>query len=203
VSDASALSAFEKCGVLVRGSHLVYTSGRHGSEYVNKDALYPDPEVISGLCLSIAKHFEKHQIERVLAPALGGIILTQWTSYHLKKLTGQKVLAVFAEKAETPNGFTVKRGYEKLLSGRRTLIVEDILTTGGSVKKVIELAKSLGAQVVGTAALCNRGGITANEIGSPVLFSLTEFSLESFAPEECPLCRAGVPMNTSLGKGGK
>jgi orotate phosphoribosyltransferase len=201
VSDARALALFEQCGVLVRGSHLVYTSGRHGSEYVNKDALYPDPTVISELCQRIATHFASHQIERVLAPALGGIILTQWTAHHLQLLTQKKVLAVFAEKAENAFGFTLKRGYEKLIAGKRTLIVEDILTTGGSVKKVVQLAKSLGAEVVATAALCNRGGIQAADIDSPELFALTEFSLTSYAAEECPLCRQGVPINTLLGKG--
>lgn len=199
---SDALSVFESCGVILRNSHLVYTSGRHGSEYVNKDALYPQPEVISGLCKRIAERFAADNIEVVLAPALGGIILTQWIAHHLQALTGKTVLAIFAEKSDTPEGFVIKRGYEKLIVGKRTLIAEDILTTGGSVKKVVALAGKLGAKVVGVAALCNRGGIQPSEIGAPVLFSLVEISLNSWTAEECPLCKQGVPIHQSLGKGG-
>jgi orotate phosphoribosyltransferase len=198
-----ALEVFERCGVILRNSHLVYTSGRHGSEYVNKDALYPQPEIISGLCKRIAERFAADQIEVVLAPALGGIILTQWIAHHLQALTGKTVLALFAEKAETPDGFVLKRGYEKLITGKRTLIAEDILTTGGSVKKVVSLADKLGAQVVAVAALCNRGGIQPAEIGAPVLFSLVEISLNSWSAQDCPLCKQGVPIHQSLGKGAK
>lgn len=202
MSDPQALAIFEKCGAVLRGSHLVYTSGRHGSEYVNKDALYPNPEIISDLCRRIAEHFTKENIEVVLAPALGGIILTQWIAHHLKNITGKPVLALFAEKSETPEGFVLKRGYEKLIVGKRTLIAEDILTTGGSVQKVVALAEKLGAKTVAVAALCNRGGISAQQIGAPVLYSLAEISLDSWPAENCPLCEKGIPINQSVGKGG-
>lgn len=201
MSDSRALALFEQCGVLTRGSHLVYTSGRHGADYVNKDALYPIPGVISELCEEIARQFSSAGVDVVLAPALGGIILTQWIAHHLTVMTKKSVLAVFAEKIETPEGFVIKRGYEKLIQGKRVLIAEDVLTTGGSVKKVVELAGKLGAQVVGVAALCNRGGIRAQDIGTQVLFSLTEFSLESWEPSECPMCKKGIPIHTTLGKG--
>ncbi len=200
MSRSQALALFEKCGAIVQGSHLIYTSGRHGSDYVNKDALYPQTEIISELCLEIAKAFASDRIERVLAPALGGIILTQWTAHHLQALTRQPVLALFAEKAETPEGFVLKRGYEKLLSSKRTLILEDILTTGGSVKKVVQLARGLGADVVGVAALCNRGNISAEEIDAPRLFSLAEVSLQSWESKDCPLCKQGIALHPSLGK---
>lgn len=200
MSDPQALALFEKCGAILRGNHLVYTSGRHGSDYVNKDALYPQPEIVSDLCERIAKAFASERIERVLAPALGGIILTQWTAHHLQEITGEPVLALFAEKSEGPEGFVLKRGYEKLLSGKRTLILEDILTTGGSVKKVVALAQNLGAEVVAVAALCNRGGIQAAQIGAPLLFSLAELSLESWEADDCPLCKKGVPLHQTLGK---
>jgi orotate phosphoribosyltransferase len=194
------LGLFEKCEAILRGNHLVYTSGRHGSEYVNKDALYPHTEIISQLCYFIAQEFAKERIERVLAPALGGIVLTQWTAHHLQALTGEPVLAVFAEKAETPEGFVLKRGYEKLVPGKRVLILEDILTTGGSVKKVVELTQGLDAEIVAVAALCNRGGIQASQIGAPRLFSLAEISLESWEAADCPLCKKGVPLHPTLGK---
>ncbi|MBY0369590.1 phosphoribosyltransferase [bacterium] len=202
MSDPQELRLFEECGALVRGSHLVYTSGRHGSEYVNKDALYPRTEVISALCAKMADAFVRDGVEAVFAPALGGIVLTQWTAHHLQAKTGKPVLALFAEKAETPEGFVVKRGYDALLRGKRTLVVEDILTTGGSIKKIVQLSAKMDIPVVGVAALCNRGGISAADLGVPRLVSIVEVSLQSWEAADCPLCKQGVPVNTKLGKGG-
>ncbi len=201
MSDSRALVLFEQCGVLTRGSHLVYTSGRHGTDYVNKDALYPIPGVVSELCEEIARQFSNERVDVVLAPALGGIILTQWIAHHLTVMTRKSVLALFAEKVDSPEGFVLKRGYEKLIQGKRTLIAEDVLTTGGSVKKVVALAEKLGAEVVGVAALANRGGIRAQDISAKVLFSLTEFALETWDAADCPMCKKGIPINTTLGKG--
>ncbi len=200
MSDPQALATFQECGAILTNSHLVYTSGLHGSAYVNKDALYPNPETISRLCRIIAVHYASQSIEVVLAPAMGGIVLTQWIAHHLNALTGRTVLAVYAEKTDSPQGFVLKRGYERLIQGRRTLIAEDILTTGGSVKKVVALATELGAEVVSVAALCNRGNISASQIGAPSLFSLVTLALESWPAEKCPLCAQGIPLHSTLGK---
>jgi orotate phosphoribosyltransferase len=95
----------------------------------------------------------------------------------------------------------IKRGYDKFLPGRKVLIVEDVLTTGGSVRKVIELAKNLKAHVAGVGALCNRGGITQESLQVPLFFPLLTVDLASWSAEECPLCKKGVPINTQVGKG--
>jgi orotate phosphoribosyltransferase len=185
---------------IIRDTHVVYTSGRHGQTYVNKDAIYPDTAAISTLCALMAEHFASSGVEVVAAPALGGIILSQWVAHHLTQ-QGQRVLAVYAEKAE-PEGFVFRRGYDRLLDGRRVLVAEDILTTGGSLRAVIAAVRAQGGTVVGAAALCNRGGISAADIGDPPeLFSLAEISLESWEARECPLCARGVPINTAVGKG--
>ena len=118
MSESKFLQTFRERGALITDSHLVYTSGRHGSAYVNKDALYPNPKIISSLCEAIAKHFGPDRIEVVLAPALGGIVLTQWIAYHSSLILGTDVLAVFAEKIDAPAGFVIKRGYENLLQGQ-------------------------------------------------------------------------------------
>ena len=191
-----------KISAIITNSHVVYTSGKHGSAYVNKDAIYPHTEVTSQLCLEIAKHFEKAKINVVVAPAIGGVILSQWVAYHLTKLNSREVLGVYAEKNERGDGFVLRRGYDKLCQGKRVLVVEDILTTGGSVKKVIELVKGIPAEVVGVAALCNRGGVTAEDIGNPPdFFPLTQVNLESWDERDCPLCRAENPINLEVGKG--
>ena len=98
-------------------------------------------------------------------------------------------------------GFLLRRGYDKLVVGKNVLVLEDILTTGGSVKKAVETAKAAGGKVVGVAALCNRGGVTAEFLGVPELHSFLEVSLESWEEKDCPLCAAKIPIHTEVGKG--
>lgn len=195
-------SLFVKSKAFIFDSHIIYTSGKHGNAYVNKDALYPHTELTSLLCQQIALHFQNSKIDAVLAPALGGIILSQWTAHHLSQLTGREVLGVYAEKSLETDSFVIKRGYDHLIENKNVLIVEDILTTGNSVKKVVETARQIPCEVVGVAALCNRGGVTASTLGNiPELFSLLEVSLDTWESTDCPMCKAKIPINTSVGKG--
>lgn len=167
---------------------------------MNKDALYPHTELTSRLCLEIAERFLAHEIDAVLAPAVGGIILSQWTAFHLTQLKKKEILGVYAEKEG--EGFVIKRGFDELIRGKNLLIVEDVLTTGGSVKKVVESVRKVPANVIGVAALCNRGGITEKDLGDvPKLTSLLSIQLQSWDERECPLCNAGKPINTKVGKG--
>ena len=189
-------------GAILINDHFVYTSGKHGSAYVNKDAVYPQTRAIATICNFFSVHFfvQEIEIEVVVGPAMGGIILSQWTARSLSRTIQGNVFAVYADK--TPDGgFIIKRGYEKLIPGKKVLVVEDILTTGNSAKKVVEEVRRLGGEVVALAAICNRGGLTAEDIGVPELYSLTEVPLESWEAEECPLCEKGVPINIDVGKG--
>jgi len=202
MNSSSILKTLNAVGALLTDSHIVYTSGKHGSMYVNKDALYPHTKETSELCHLFAEHFSHDHVDVVIAPALGGIILSQWTAHHLSQLTGREVLGLYAEKIEGTKDFVIKRGYDKLLAGKKTLILEDVLTTGGSVRKVVELVRALGGEVVGVGALCNRGGILPEDIGNvPQLFALVSITLDAWDLEDCPLCKQGVPINTSVGKG--
>jgi orotate phosphoribosyltransferase len=196
MTEADVIKLLETKGAILTGVHVVYTSGKHGGVYINKDALYPDTDAVSALCREFAERFAGRGVQVVAAPAIGGVALSQWTAHHLGK-----ALAVYAEKQ--PDGsFVFRRGYDKLLAGRRTLLVEDILTTGGSLKAVIEAARAAGAEVVGAAAICNRGGVTAEQIGIPgELIALANFALESWNADECPLCARGMPIDTNVGKG--
>jgi orotate phosphoribosyltransferase len=202
MSNQEVLAILTQVGAVITDSHIVYTLGKHGSAYINKDALYPHTKETSQLCRLFAEHFAQDDVDVVIAPALGGIILSQWTAYHLSELTGREVLGLYAEKIEGTKDFVIKRGYDKLLAGKKTLILEDVLTTGGSVKKVVELARSMGAEIVGVGVLCNRGNIRAEDIGNvSKLYSLVSISLDAWEPDECPLCAQGFPINTSVGKG--
>jgi orotate phosphoribosyltransferase len=199
--NSKALSTLTEVGAVLHDTHVIYTSGRHGSSYINKDAIYPHTALISQLCKEIATHFKGHEIDVVLAPAIGGVILSQWVAHHLSALLHRDILSVYAEKTTEGSHFILKRGYDHLVRSKRTLVVEDVLTTGGSLKKVVEIAGAAGAEVVGAAALCNRGAITAEDLKTPELFALVSLTLESWEASDCPLCKKNVPVNTEVGKG--
>jgi orotate phosphoribosyltransferase len=191
-SRAAAILA--QSGAVIRDSHVVYTSGRHGSAYVNKDAVYPHTERVRELCGLLADAARPLDAEVVCGPAMGGIILAQWTGHQLG------LPAVYAEKAPE-GGMTLRRGYDQLVRGRRVVVVEDVVNTGGSLAETIRAVRAAGGTVVGAVALCNRGGVTAAALDVPALAALVELSLESWTAEECPLCGRGVPIDTSIGKG--
>jgi orotate phosphoribosyltransferase len=186
----------DRCGAILRDGHFVYTSGRHGSAYVNKDAIYTHPGEVSFLCRAIALEFRGRSVEVVASPAIGGVVLAQWTAYQL----WPEALAIYAERDDA-GGFRLRRGYDRVAAGRRVLVVDDVLTTGRSLRGVVGAVAAAGGTIVGAACLVNRGGVTAEDVGSTAgLVSLAAIDLESYAAEDCPLCRAGRPIDAHVGK---
>ncbi len=201
MDEKAALDILGSVGAVITDSHIVYTSGMHGSAYVNKDAVYPHTTKTSLLCRELAKRFTKGYVRAVIAPAVGGVILSQWVAYHLSGLTGQEVLGVYADKTDDGN-FVIKRGYDKFIDGNNVLVVEDLLTTGGSARKVVDATRAVGGWVSGVGVLCNRGGVTATDLGRvPNLHALVNVKLDAWDEADCPLCKAGVPINTDVGHG--
>lgn len=214
----------ERNGAVLTG-HFVGTSWKHLDTYINKDALYPHTTETSLLCRMIANHFAKDGVEAVIAPAVGGVILSQWTAYHLTGILAREVLGLYAEKHlasflhpdsvgvpgatklayEETGRFVIKRGYDKLVRDKRVLITEDLLTTGGSVRKVVSAVRESGGEVVGVGVLCNRGGITPADLGDvPKLIALLNVTMNSWTAEECARsgpCSKSVPVNTNVGHG--
>lgn len=193
-----------KTGGWLEHGHFVFTNGDHSDTYVNKDALYAHAEYASRLGEAMAQAMRDWNVEVVVSPALGGIVLTQWAAYHLGRLVGREVLAVYAEKqGEGPaKRFALTRGYGQLVKGHRVGVVEDNLTTGSSVRKVVELVRDTGGEVVGVVAMLNRGGLKRAAVGNPPHFvSIVEAELASWPAQECQLCARGVPINTNAGKG--
>lgn len=197
------LKLLESIGALITDSHVVYTSGKHGKSYVNKDAIYPHTELTARVCEAMAAPFFQTEIDAVLAPAIGGVILGHGIAAALTRYLQKEILSVYAE--QTPDkSFVIKRGYDALIRNKKVLVVEDVLTTGGSVKKVVEVARTIPCEVVGVSALCNRGNLTAELLGNiPRLQSLFQIQLEAWEATECPLCAQKIPINLSIGKGNK
>ena len=200
MDEQEVLKILGKVNAVVTDSHIVYTSGKHGTAYINKDAVYPHTKETSQLCRAIAERFADSGVEVVIARSIGGVILSQWVAHHLTDITGREVLGVYSEK--DGDSFVIKRGYDKIVQGKKVLVVEDVLTTGGSAKKVIEATRALGGDVVGLGVLCNRGGITPQDVENPPkLFSLINVKFDTWDEAECPMCSKGVLINTDVGKG--
>lgn len=200
------MKKFAEIGAIITGDHIVYTSGKHGSAYINKDAIYPHAQLTNLLCRDIAREFLNDGVETVVGPEKGAIVLSHWTTYWLnigrKNLGSPDVMFTYAEKSG--DSFVFNRGYDKHISGKRVLVVEDLLNTGGSARKTVEAVRAAGGEVVGLGVLCNRGGVTKEGAGNvPKLFSVVNVAMEAFDPAECPLCRTGVPINTTIGHGKK
>jgi orotate phosphoribosyltransferase len=200
---SDVISILKKVQAVLTDGHFVYTSGKHGSVYVNKDAVYPHTKETSQIGKLFAEKFKNKNIDVVAAPALGGIILSQWTAYHLSKLQKKEVLGVYTEK-NAENGQIFTRGYDKLIKGKNVLVIEDLTTTGGSVRKVVDTVKAAGGKVVGIGVMINRDpkNVTNKVVGGPFI-SLGILKAEAFDEKKCPLCKKGVPININVGHGRK
>lgn len=183
MTEAEVLATFKEVGALLEG-HFVYASGRHGRQFLQAARVLQYPEHTEKLCAAMADQFRDENIELVVGPATGGIIL----AYETARSLGCR--GVFAEK-EPDGGMAVKRGFA-LKAGTRVLVVEDIITTGGSVLKTIQHLEGRGVNVVGVAALIDRSGGKA-DFSYPYR-PVARLNMESWAPEEVPDELAGIPV---------
>ena len=180
-----------KTGAIMDG-HFLLTSGLHSPHYVEKFNVLQHPAYTAQLCAAMAEKFKDAQIETVVGPVTGGILLAHETGKSL----GTR--AIFTERVD--GKMTFRRGFS-LRAGERVLIVEDIVTTGGSIKEVIEVVKAAGAVPVAVSMLVDRSGGKA-DFGDVPSTALLTMNVETYAPETCPLCAKGVPM-TKRGRTGK
>jgi orotate phosphoribosyltransferase len=190
------LSELHRVGAILLDRHFVYKSTKHGSGYINMDPLFPDVELVSAICAELVRPFEE-LFDSVAGPATGGIVL----AFAAASQAGRPgVSAVWADK--TVDGFAFQRaGFLDHVSGRRVLVVEDLLTTGGSVAAVCREVVRNGGALVGASVICNRGAVTAEQLGVPRLESLAAVNFEAVDQHQCPLCAAGVPIVTDIGHG--
>lgn len=199
-----ALTLLKEAGAIMEG-HFIGVSGKHLSGYVNKDAFLPDTEIVSELGRMLAEAHKDKGIDVVVGPAVGGIPLSTWTAHHLTLLTGKKVLSVFTEKTgDGGREQILKRGYDKLVNGKKILAVEDTVTTGGSINSTIEAIQQAGGEVVQLALIINRDprNVTEDTFSVP-MSSLAEIQTETFAEDEVPDWLREIPINTTYGHGAK
>jgi orotate phosphoribosyltransferase len=181
MTEPEVLSALEDAHAILSG-HFRLTSGRHSDRYVQCARVLEDPALVTRLAGAIVERLGERRIDLVAAPAVGGIII----GFAVAQALGVKF--IFSERE---NGTMVfRRGFE-VPSGARVLVVEDVVTTGGSVAEVIGLVRSAGGEPTAVAALIDRGGPKAFDVES---FPLLRLQVESWEPDSCGQCAAGVPL---------
>ena len=173
-------------------AHFCLTSGLHSPHYIEKFNVLQFPLKVEKLCQAMAEHFKDAKIETVVGPVTGGIILAHETG----KALGTR--AIFTERVD--GKMTFRRGFT-LHEGERVLIVEDVVTTGGSIREVIDVVKEFGGVPVAVSMLVDRSGGKADFGGVPS-FALLHMNVETYEPENCPLCAKGIPL-TKRGSTGK
>ena len=180
---SNAEEIFEKSGAILKG-HFLLASGLHSPVYWEKFQVLQFPEYTEKLCRMIADHFREQGIQVVAGPTTGGIIL----AFEVARQLG--VRGIFAEKEGT-TGRTFRRGFSINL-GERVLIVDDIFTTGGSIREVAAAVANQGGIIVGIGVLVDRSEQRI-DFGVP-LFSCHRAEIVTYTPENCPLCVARVPL---------
>ena len=166
--------------------HFLLTSGLHSPLYVEKFNVLQHPEYTEQLCKEFAEYFKDKGIETVIGPATGGIILSHVTA----RLMG--VRSIFTEREK--GVMTFRRGFS-IRPGEKVLIVEDVVTTGGSVKEVVDVVNKMGGDIVGIGLFVDRSGGKA-DFGVPKekVHPLLHLTVPTYQAEECPLCKQGIPI---------
>ncbi len=169
---------------VLREGHFRLTSGRHSKRYMQCAQVLQYPRFTEKLCEDLARRFKVHEIHAVVAPAIGGIII----AYEVAKVLG--VRALFTERED--GKMTFRRGFD-LEDDENVLVVEDVITTGGSVREVMEAVKERGANVCGVGVLVDR---SAGKVHFGVhTESLITIEIETWEPDGCPLCKERIPIN--------
>jgi orotate phosphoribosyltransferase len=174
---------FKKSGAILEG-HFLLTSGLHSPIYWEKFLVLQFANYTRQLCRLISDQFKAKKVEVVAGPTTGGIILAYEVAGQLN------VRGIFAEKEDVDH-WVFKRGFG-IKSGERVLIVDDILTTGKSIREVLSLVKEQGGKPIGIGVLVDRSE-KKHDFGVP-LFSCLRSITPTFRPQDCPLCKTGIPL---------
>lgn len=193
---------------ILEDSHLHLKSGRHSDVYIDCDRLFTDPWRMA----KVYDHWmhdwfhgspASERPEVIVAPAVGGVYLVGGFSQVLKEAGFNRVRIAWADKAES--SFVLERaGFAAAVRGKRVLVIEDVITTGGSTQCTIDAVREAGGEVIGVACIVNRTrDVTAETFGVSALHVCLQLDVVSYGMDICPMCRAGRPMVLNLAHGPK
>jgi orotate phosphoribosyltransferase len=183
----SVLELFRSAGAYLEG-HFRLTSGLHSSAYLQCALVLQQPaaaETLAGMLAEEIRKLSSARIELVVSPALGGLII----GHEVARALGTRFL--FTERDAATRQMTLRRGFT-VARGEKAVVVEDVITTGGSTHDVIHLLRAGGVDVVAAASIIDRSGGSA-DVGVPRA-ALATLQVAAYPPEECPLCRLGIPV---------
>jgi len=181
MTEKDVLALYEQTGGLLRG-HFLLTSGSHSDTYLQSAKVLEDPRRAEALGRELARSFAGDRVEAVVAPAIGGILV----AHEVARALGARALFTEREGGTT----RLRRGFE-IRPGERCLVVEDVVTTGGSTREVIAVVETASGVLVGVGCLIDRSGGAAT---FPVKkAALATLAIPNYKPEDCPLCKNGTP----------
>jgi orotate phosphoribosyltransferase len=181
MSEQDFLQIFRDRQALLEG-HFILSSGLHSDRYIQCALVLQYPRVAEQLCSALAAQLKTLGASVVVAPALGGVLV----AHEVARALG--IRALFTERQD---GYMIFRRGFSLKPGEPALVVEDVITTGGSTRETMNCVSEAGGRVLGTGALIDRSGGTAN-LGVPKA-ALVTLSVQNYEPSHCPLCQSGIP----------
>jgi orotate phosphoribosyltransferase len=181
MTEQEVLALYEQAGGLLRG-HFLLTSGSHSDTYLQSARVLEHPDRAEALCRELAKPFAGDSVQVVVAPALGGILV----AYEVARALGAR--ALFTEREA--GTMRLRRGFQ-ITRGERCLVVEDVITTGGSTREVIQVVEEAGGVLVGVGSLIDRSGDAVTFPAKKT--TLATLTIPAYKPEDCPLCKTGSP----------
>ena len=182
MTEKDVLKLFKEHNALLEG-HFRLSSGLHSEKYLQCALILQHPDMAEKLSKELTKKFSKDKIDVVIGPALGGITL----AYEVARALG--VRGLFTERHE--GKMVLRRGFA-IEKRENVLVVEDVITTGGSTKEVIEVVKSFGGKVIGVGSIVDRSS-SKIDFGAP-FHSLAKVHVETFEEKDCPLCKKNIPV---------
>jgi len=189
LTEEEVLEVFRESSALLSG-HFKLSSGKHSDTYLQCALVLADPARAEKLCTALAQKWSDVAIDTVIGPALGGVVV----AYELARALGAR--GIFAERKD--GAMMLRRGFS-VSPGERVLLVEDVVTTGGSALEVVQIVKATGAELAGVSALIDRGGGKA----FPCRFeALANVQPPLYDPDRCPLCERGEPITTPGSRAG-
>lgn len=194
------LEELKKAGAVLLNQHFVYKSGKHGSGYINMDPLFTDVQLLREIGFQLTREFWDIGYDTVAAPAVGGIVLAMAAADQFTRSDNTYPALVWADK--DGDEFVFERaGFVEQLHNKRVLVVEDLLTTGGSAAKVCRQVEANGGEVIGVSVVVNRGGLSCTDLGVSRLESLANVNFEAIEADQCPLCERVIPIVEDIGHG--
>jgi orotate phosphoribosyltransferase len=177
------LDLFHETGAYLQG-HFRLTSGLHSPEYLQCALVLQHPEHAEKLGAALAAKIDAGKVDLVASPAIGGLII----GHEVARALGARF--IFTER-DAAGRMTLRRGFS-VGPGERAVVIEDVITTGGSSREVVEVLKMAGVEVVAAGSIVDRSGGQV-DLGAPRV-ALATLQVLSYPPEECPLCKQGIPV---------